>query len=62
MKKVLGTLALVMAIAATTLASTGSRVCCEPACDDCASCCGSAQAEVASCPLTGQVALSPSCN
>jgi len=62
MKKVLGTLVLAMAIAATTLASTGSRVCCEPACDDCASCCSSAQAEAASCPLTGQVALSASCN
>ncbi len=59
MKKILGTLALALAIAASALASTGSRACCEPACDDCESCCASAQAEAVTCPLTAEQASSP---
>ncbi len=61
MKKILGTLALALAIAATTLASTGSGACCDPSCDDCDSCCA-AQSETASCPLSEQQASAPSCN
>ncbi len=61
MKKILGTLALALAIAGSALASTGSRACCEPACDDCASCCASVQAE-ASCPLAIEQASLPTCN
>jgi hypothetical protein len=42
MKKVLGTLALVLLVAASALASTGSRAACDPACcvgdDDVATC------------------------
>ena len=60
MKKVLGTLALALAIAASALASTGSRTCCEEGCDEGSSCC-SVQDE-AVCPLTEQQATLPSCN
>ena len=61
MKKILGTLALALAIAGSALASTGSRACCEQACDDCASCCASVQSE-ASCPLAIEQASLPTCN
>lgn len=61
MKRIIGTLALALAIAASALASTGSGACCEPACDDCESCC-SVQAEVAACPLSEAQASTPSCN
>jgi len=64
MKKILGTLALALAIAGSALASTGSRACCEPACDDCASCCAGVQSvqSEASCPLAIEQASLPTCN
>ena len=59
MKKVLGTLALALAVAASALASTGSRVCCEEVCDDEACC--SVQDE-ATCPIAAEQAPPPSCS
>ena len=59
MKKYLGSLALAFVLAASALASTGSRVCCEEACDEADSCCVQ---DEAACPLTAEKASPPSCN
>ena len=59
MKKFLGSLALAFVVAASALASTGSRVCCEEVCDEPESCCVQ---DEAACPLTAEKASLPNCN
>ena len=59
MKKFLGSLALAFVVAASALASTGSRVCCEDVCDEPDSCCVQDEAV---CPLTAGQVSSPGGN
>ena len=59
MKKLLGSLALALAVAASALASTASQVCCEDVCDEADSCCVQ---DEAACRLRAEKASLPSCN
>ena len=59
MRKSLGSLVLAFLVAASALASTSSRACCEDVCDDADSCCVQ---DGPACPLTAEKASPPSCN